>query len=317
MTIKKYINTVEVAELTGRPYNEILTLVQAGVLPGHKSRRGRWRLNIDAVEKYFGIVINDTAEKIEKKTATADLSKDFERKDDVKYISGHTARKHLKCNKAEFESLIEQGVIQAFRDEYNRWKVSKKSVIECAKTFSHFNEARIITNENHYQEVLERICAAESSVKIMTANFKRFRLKPTGNQGVDYNDGTPFVKYLMAKAVQGVSIQIICSKPSSSFRDEWQEYYQQMSPELFEYMFCERNHAKVVIIDDRMAYIGSANVTPAGLGQGIFTPGNFEAGILTMNPEIVSSAKTLFLTIWNKASCDKCHRADVCNAKNL
>ena len=151
----------------------------------------------------------------------------------------------------------------------------------------------------------------------MTANFKRFRLKPTGSQGGNYNDGTPFVKYLMAKAIQGVSIQIICSMPSSSFRDEWKEFYQQMNPELFEYMFCERNHAKVVIIDDRIAYVGSANVTPAGIGQGLFTPGNFEAGIISMNPEVVSSAKTLFSTIWGKAHCDKCHRADMCNAKNL
>jgi hypothetical protein len=45
----------------------------------------------------------------------------------------------------------------------------------------------------------------------MTANFKRFRLKPTGSQGENYNDGTPFIKYLMAKAIQGVSVQVICS----------------------------------------------------------------------------------------------------------
>ena len=47
-------------------------------------------------------------------------------------------------------------------------------------------------------------------------------------------------------------------------------------------------------IDDNIAYVGSANVTPAGLGQGIFTPGNFEVGFLTDNPEVVSSLMALF-----------------------
>ena len=71
----------------------------------------------------------------------------------------------------------------------------------------------------------------------MTANFKRFRLKPTEGQGKNYNDGTPFIKYLMEKAVKGVSVQIICSNPSTSFMEEWQEYYKQMGkPDLFKYM---------------------------------------------------------------------------------
>lgn len=58
MTIKKYIGTTELAELTERPYDEILTLVRSGVLPCHKTRRGHYRLNVDAVEKYFCIQIN-------------------------------------------------------------------------------------------------------------------------------------------------------------------------------------------------------------------------------------------------------------------
>ena len=316
MPIKKYINTAEVAELTGLQQEDIRNLAKTNVLPSHKTRKGHYRFNVDTVEKYFDIVINDAEQNITPFTST-DKSSTPSHTDEVKYISGHTARKYLKCSKAEFESLIAQGIIKAHRDEYNRWKVSKASVIDYTKRPTLSNETRLITNESHYQEVIEKICSAKSSVKIMTANFKRFRLKPTGSQGGNYNDGTPFVKYLMAKAIQGVSIQIICSMPSSSFRDEWKEFYQQMNPELFEYMFCERNHAKVVIIDDRIAYVGSANVTPAGIGQGLFTPGNFEAGIISMNPEVVSSAKTLFSTIWGKAHCDKCHRADMCNAKNL
>ena len=311
---KKYIKTVELAQLTGRPYNEILSLVNTGVLPGYKTHRGRWLINIDAVEKYFDIQIDIPTERQEKSKSAEKPTKDSMRDNDEKLICGHTARKYLKCSKAEFESLVEQGVIQAHRDEYMRWKVSKKSVLDYAKRLQLTSGTRLITNENHYREIVERICAAESSIRMMTANFKRFRLKPTNSQGQDYNDGTPFVKAIMDKALEGVHVQVVCLRPSPTFQEEWREYYRQLNPELFEWKFCERNHAKAVIVDDRLAYVGSANVTPAGLGQGIFTPGNFEAGILTENPEIVSSVKALFSMIWDGGCCTDCHRAGQCSA---
>lgn len=310
MASKKYINTMEVVEFTGRPYDEIIDLVKTGALPTHKSRRGRWRINVDAVEEYFGIQINNSKEDVRQVvTKTSMVS---QQDNDDTFVSGPTARKYLKCSKIELENLVDQGVIQAHRDEYRRWKISKKSILDYVKRHMPSSETRLIVNENHYQDVIQRICAAKSSIKIMTANFKRFRLKPTDNQGEGYKDGTPFVKYLMAKAVQGISVQIICSRPSSNFTDEWEEYYRQMNPVLFEYKFCERNHAKVVIIDDKFAYVGSANVTPAGLGQGIFTPGNFEAGIFTAEPEIISQLQSLFSMIWEGDCCSDCHRIDKC-----
>ena len=58
MAIKKYINTTEAAELTGCSRNEIINLAKTGVLPSHRTRRGHYRLNVDAVEAYFGIQIN-------------------------------------------------------------------------------------------------------------------------------------------------------------------------------------------------------------------------------------------------------------------
>ena len=62
MAEKKYINTKEAAELTGHPYDEILSLAKTGVLPCHRTRRGHYRLNVEAVEKYFGIQVNKPEE---------------------------------------------------------------------------------------------------------------------------------------------------------------------------------------------------------------------------------------------------------------
>ena len=304
--VKKYLKTIEVVKQTGCSYDEILDLVRTNVLSGYKTKRGHWRLSVESVEKHYGILINEPS--------TVKAPKSSKQDKDDKLICGHTARKYLGCSKAEFESLVEQGFIQACRDDYGRWRVSKQSILNYTARSHTSSDTRLISNESHYQEVIERICAAKSSIKIMTANFKRFNLKPTDSQGDHYKDGTPFIKYLMAKAVQGVSVQIICSEPSSTFSEEWKEYYRQMmNPNLFEYKYCDRNHAKVVIIDDKLAYVGSANVTPAGLGQGIFTPGNFEAGMITENQDLVSSVNTLFSSIWDNNRCKGCHRAAKCN----
>ena len=280
MASKNYIKTTELAKLTGYPYNEILQLANTGVLLGYKTRRGRWRLKVDAVEKYFGIQIDNPIEP-DDMPISATPTKALGREDMGKLICGHTARKYLKCSKAEFENLVNQGHIQAYRDEYMRWKVSKESVLNYAKQSELSNVTRL-----------------------MTANFKRFRLEHTEEQAMFY--GTPFIERLMEKAVQGVSVQIICSMPSQSFTKEWMEYFQQMNnPKLFEYKFCERNHAKIYIVDDKLAYVGSANVTRAGLRQDATSQLNFEAGVLTEDPELVSSIKAYFSEIWNSKWCSE------------
>ena len=247
MSVKKYINVKEVVELTGRSTDEIRKLAQDGVLPAHKARRGHWRLNVDAVEKYFGIQINNSEEEI-------------------------------KESEEQSQFLL---------------------------------ETRLIT-ENFYQEVIERVCKAKSSIKIMTADFNVFRLKPTVSQGKKYKDGTPFLKYLMAKSKKGVSVQIISSEKSSWFQEEVERAYCGVAGKQFFVCFCARNHAKVVIIDDKIAFLGSANMTRAGVGQPHASPGNFEIGIMTEAPEFINSLNEFFSRIEKHEFCEGCHRRKDC-----
>ncbi|MEM1212813.1 MAG: phospholipase D-like domain-containing protein [Planctomycetota bacterium] len=75
---------------------------------------------------------------------------------------------------------------------------------------------------------------------------------------------------------------------------------------------CVRQHAKVVVVDAAAAYIGSANLTGAGLGAKAEQNRNFEMGLWTTDAETIDSALERFNAVWEGGFCDGCGRRDVC-----
>lgn len=61
-------------------------------------------------------------------------------------------------------------------------------------------------------------------------------------------------------------------------------------------------HFKIIIFDLKVAYIGSANLTDAGLGMKSSRTRNFEAGILTDDPALVEAAMNQFDAVWAVSS---------------
>ena len=60
----------------------------------------------------------------------------------------------------------------------------------------------------------------------------------------------------------------------------------------------DRVHFKLIIIDSTIAYVGSANLTGAGMGMKSPKKRNFEAGILTDDPEMLEAAIEQFDNVW-------------------
>lgn len=122
----------------------------------------------------------------------------------------------------------------------------------------------------------------------------------------------PFLALLAQLIRKGVEVRLIHAKePGPAFREDFDKY-----PVLYdrlEWVLCPRVHFKMLVFDFKEVYIGSANLTGAGIGMKGEDKRNFEAGILTDEPTIVEQAMNQFDDVWIGKFCKKCKRRDFCH----
>ena len=161
-----------------------------------------------------------------------------------------------------------------------------------------------IADSRHYTEVLSLIAGIKQSLWIATADIKDLHIMK-GSVSV------PLLGELAALVQRGVSVRLMHAKePGPIFREEFDRY-----PVLFtgmERVLCPRIHFKMMIFDCEVAYIGSANLTGAGIGMKSDGKRNFEAGILTDEPGLVDAAADHFDSVWTGAHCPSCLRKSYC-----
>lgn len=75
---------------------------------------------------------------------------------------------------------------------------------------------------------------------------------------------------------------------------------------------CVRIHAKAIVVDGTTMYLGSANLTGAGLGAKSDKRRNFEAGIWTDELHLIDPVTDMLDAIWNGARCEDCGRKAQC-----
>ena len=157
-----------------------------------------------------------------------------------------------------------------------------------------------IANETHFKEVIARVPNVKRSLWIGTADIKDL-----------YVGDIPFLGILADLISKGREVRLIHAKePGPNFREDFDRY-----PVLFtglERVLCPRVHFKIIIFDLKLAYIGSANLTGAGLGMKSARTRNFEAGILTDDPVLVDAAINQFDAVWAGLKCKECGRKVYC-----
>ena len=162
-----------------------------------------------------------------------------------------------------------------------------------------------ISNSDHYKEVLSRVQFVKQSLWIGTADIKDLYVE-------DGKSKKPFLEVLAKLIKKGVAVRLIHAKePGPNFREDFDRF-----PILYdglERVLCPRVHFKMMVFDGKESYIGSANLTGAGIGMKGDGTRNFEAGILTDDPEIVGQAMNQFDEVWMGKHCKNCKRRDFCS----
>jgi len=163
---------------------------------------------------------------------------------------------------------------------------------------------KYISNSDHYKEVLSRVQSVKHMLWIGTADIKDLYVEVG-------KEKKPFLALIAQLIRRGVEVRLIHAKePGPIFREDFDKY-----PTLFdrlERVLCPRVHFKIIVYDCKEVYIGSANLTGAGLGMKASSTRNFEAGILTDDPAIVEQAMNQFDDVWIGKHCLSCKRKDVC-----
>lgn len=162
-----------------------------------------------------------------------------------------------------------------------------------------------VTDRQIYEKVIcDLIPSARRFLWLSTADLKDLHVDK-GNKMV------PFLEILSDLVAKKVEIRLLHAKePGPIFRRDFDKY-----PNLIggmERILCPRVHFKSAIIDGRIVYIGSANLTGAGMGAKSETRRNFESGIVTDNKTIVEQVMEQFDGIWQGRHCRQCRRKQFC-----
>ena len=167
----------------------------------------------------------------------------------------------------------------------------------------------LVVDGEHFLKVVKYgMARAEVSLDIMTADFKAM-LVPTMRKGRKGRGAESIVRVFRRLADRGVEIRILhAGTPSSAALLELKREL----PANLVIRRCPRLHAKAVVIDARAMYLGSANLTGAGLGAKADGRRNFEMGVWTQEAVMIESVLGQFNLLWEGRQCVGCKRKDVC-----
>lgn len=174
---------------------------------------------------------------------------------------------------------------------------------------------RWVEDRAHYDVVLRALTRAQHSVWIATANLKDVRLEaPIGSVARAKRRFISITEYFAGLLANRVELRVLlATTPSGPFRASLAR--RRSLPKPSEWLRqCPRVHLKLLVVDGAELYLGSANLTGAGLGAKADARRNFELGVTTTDHVLIDAAQRRFDKIWTGGECKGCQVRRLCPA---
>ena len=164
---------------------------------------------------------------------------------------------------------------------------------------------QLVVDGQHFQTIVRQgILRAKVSLDIATADFKAMLIPDAVTRRAE-----SIVAVFRKLAERGVEIRLLhAGTPSSAALRELKKTL----PRGLTIRRCPRLHAKTVVVDCRQMYLGSANLTGAGLGAKSDGRRNFEMGVWTESPQMIESVLDQFNKLCEGHPCQSCQRKEIC-----
>jgi phosphatidylserine/phosphatidylglycerophosphate/cardiolipin synthase-like enzyme len=172
---------------------------------------------------------------------------------------------------------------------------------------------QLILNHDHLISALaEALELCRHRLFIATADVKDLYLPAKQSSqvaGKTYRRAKSILEIFHVLARRGVEVRLLHSGvPSGPFLHDLKKGL----PDTLTMRRCVRVHAKAVIADGRWMYLGSANLTGAGLGAKSERRRNFESGIWTDQTSLIDPVLDMLDSIWEGKCCRDCGRTENC-----